>query len=158
MKTKHKKNEKKNSKIPLTNHPPPPGFGFHGDFLNGWDEDTLQAGIDQCAIANADGVVDECPVFAPIDDKDTDGNCPPRAPLIDEPVHGTIDKLPGCITITPGPQEATLADFVCPAGVTEPVVNVSFVFFFWGFFLGLGLLGIGIDSLIRSLEAVSVPC
>ncbi len=101
------------------------GFGFHGDFLNGWDVDTLQAGIDQCAIANADGVVHECPVFAPIDDQDTPTNCPPQAPIIDEPVHGTIDKLPGCITITPGPADAMLADFVCPAGTEEPTVNVS---------------------------------
>lgn len=31
-----------------------------------------------------------------------------------------IDKLPGCITITSGPEEATLADFVCPAGDPQP--------------------------------------
>lgn len=37
-----------------------------------------------------------------------------------------IDKLPGCITITPGPEEATLADFVCPASAPEPtILNVS---------------------------------
>ena len=37
-----------------------------------------------------------------------------------------IDKLPGCITITPGPAEATLADFVCPASAPEPpLLSVS---------------------------------
>ena len=96
------------------------GYGFHGDFLNGWDADTLEAGIKQCAIANEDGVVHECPVFAPIDDQNTATDCPPIEPEIDEPVHGMIDKLPGCITITPGPEEATLADFVCPASAPQP--------------------------------------
>ena len=99
-----------------------PGYGFHGDFLNGWDVDTLQAGIDQCAIANADGIVHECPVFAPIDDQNYSADCPPRLAEIDEPVHGMIDKLPGCITVTPGPGEATLADFVCPANAPEPAL------------------------------------
>lgn len=104
----------------------PTGYGFHGDFLNGWDVDTLQAGIKQCAVANEAGVVHECPVFTAIDDQNFSTDCPARLPEIDEPVHGVIDKLPGCITITPGPEEATLADFVCPASAPEPtILNVS---------------------------------
>ena len=36
-----------------------------------------------------------------------------------------ISKLPGCITITSGPQEATSADMSCPANVTIPTVNTT---------------------------------
>ena len=88
--------------------------------MNGWDVDTLQAGINQCGVGNADGVVHECPVFAPMDDQSTSTNCPARLPEIDEPVHGVIKKLPGCITVTSGPGEATVADYVCPAGTPQP--------------------------------------
>ena len=34
-----------------------------------------------------------------------------------------INKLPGCITITNGPEEATEADIVCGAGTAQPSVN-----------------------------------
>ena len=92
--------------------------------MNGWDPDTLKAGIEQCGIANADGVVHECPVFAPIDEDQTKLStyCPALKPEIDEPVLGMIDKLPGCINITPGPEDAKLSDFVCPASATVPKV------------------------------------
>ena len=71
-------------------------------------------------------MVSECPVFGPIDDQNTSTDCPARLPEIDEPVHGMIDKLPGCITITSGPEEASLADFVCPASVPDPpLLSVS---------------------------------
>lgn len=100
------------------------GYGFHGDFLNGWDPQTLKAGIEQCAVANVDGVVHECPVFAPIDEDNSKlpEYCPALKPEIAEPVHGMIDKLPGCINVTPGPADAKLSDFVCPAGAQQPKV------------------------------------
>lgn len=40
------------------------GFGFHGDFINGWDIPTLTRAIDQCLIKNTNGVVEDCPAFA----------------------------------------------------------------------------------------------
>lgn len=99
-----------------------PGYGFHGDFLNGWDVDTLQAGIQQCGVANEAGIVSQCPVFTSIDDQNYSADCPTRLRGVDEEVYGMIDKLPGCITVTPGPEEATLADFVCPASVPQPAI------------------------------------
>lgn len=102
-----------------------PGYGFHGDFLNGWDEATLTAALSQCAAGdkNPSGVVGSCPVFAPMNDQDFATNCPARLPLIDEPVLGMIDKLPGCITITEGPASATAADMVCGTDTTQPSMS-----------------------------------
>ncbi|KAH9161859.1 hypothetical protein LEN26_001225 [Aphanomyces euteiches] len=36
----------------VLSHNDPTGYGFHGDFLNGWDVDVLQAAVDQCADEN----------------------------------------------------------------------------------------------------------
>lgn len=33
-----------------------------------------------------------------------------------------LDKLPGCINITPGPADATISDIVCGATATQPAV------------------------------------
>jgi len=40
----------------------PTGDGYHADFMNGWNIDTLQAAINQCT--NPSGRVEDCPVFA----------------------------------------------------------------------------------------------
>ena len=44
---------------------------------------------------------------------------------MNEPVHGMISKLPGCITITSGPGEATSADMVCPVNTTQPSIYAT---------------------------------
>ena len=91
------------------------GFGFHGDFLNGWKASTLTDGIKQCANTNQGGVED-CAPFTPSLDPNFSRDCPEQPSVANEPVHGMIDKLPGCITITSGPADATDADMNCPAG------------------------------------------
>ncbi|KAH9811722.1 hypothetical protein Tdes44962_MAKER05870 [Teratosphaeria destructans] len=102
----------------------PTGFGFHADFLNGWNITALTEAIDQCIINNQleSGVVDYCP---PLEIYNTDGAgtiCPPRAPEINETVTGTLDKLPGCITVVYGPDSATSADTTCNSSVVRPAV------------------------------------
>ena len=62
----------------------------------------------------------QCPVFTAIDDQNTSTDCPVRLAEIYEPVHGMIDRLPGCITVTSGPGEAIPADYVCPASAAAP--------------------------------------
>ena len=90
------------------------GYGFHGDFLNGWDTSVLTAAIGQCANTN-DGAVQDCAPLNVVDDQNFSNDCPAQPELINEPTRGMISKLPGCITITPGPQEATAADMECGA-------------------------------------------
>ena len=105
----------------------PTGYGFHGDFLNGWDLDVLEAAIEQCAVGNPEGSVGTCPPLAVSDTAVYEQVCPENSPfgipVIDEPVHGLIDKLPGCINIVDGPESATLADIACPADAPSPTIN-----------------------------------
>lgn len=92
------------------------GYGFHGDFMNGWDEDVLTAGINACATGDQDGNVKECPAFTPSDISDYATVCPVQPPIVNEPTLGMIDHLPGCITITDGPAEAPLGSIQCASG------------------------------------------
>lgn len=83
--------------------------------MNGWKTDVLTEGIKRCAFTGqAD--VKYCPPFKPSLDSEFSKNCPHQAPLDNEPVHGMIDKLPGCITVTSGPQDAKESDMNCANG------------------------------------------
>ncbi|KAG4027427.1 hypothetical protein MFRU_030g00630 [Monilinia fructicola] len=81
------------------------GYGFHGDFVNGWDIPTLTKGINNCL----DGEPN-CPseTFTFYDQSDTQ-ECK-IAPLLTESVSGTLSALPGCNTPSSGP-----AEYVPPA-------------------------------------------
>lgn len=95
------------------------GFGFHGDFINGWDIPTLTQAIDQCLIKNANGVVEQCPVFTASNNQKSAQTCPERSPIFPcEAVKGTIARLPGCITPTGYGHVVTSAEMTCPGGNT----------------------------------------
>ncbi|KAH7413660.1 hypothetical protein DE146DRAFT_2465 [Phaeosphaeria sp. MPI-PUGE-AT-0046c] len=40
----------------------PTGYGYHGDFMNGWDIDVLQSAVSTCT--NPSGRTEDCPVFS----------------------------------------------------------------------------------------------
>lgn len=93
------------------------GYGFHGDFINGWDIPTLTQAIGQCLLGNTNGVVEECPTFAASNNPNSKQICPERSPIYPcEPVKGRISKLPGCITPTGYGKAVTAADITCPGG------------------------------------------
>ncbi|KAH8902429.1 WSC-domain-containing protein, partial [Coniochaeta sp. PMI_546] len=93
------------------------GFGFHGDFINGWDIPTLVQAIDQCLIKNSNGVVEDCPAFSTSNNPNSAQICPERSPIFPcEAVKGRISKLPGCITPKGYGQVVTSADITCPGG------------------------------------------
>lgn len=74
------------------------------------------------------GQISACPPLAAVDNPQYSNNCPEEPPLINEPVHGMISKLPACITITSRPEAATFAHVNCPANFTQPTMNTPPVF------------------------------
>ncbi|KAF2495129.1 WSC domain-containing protein [Lophium mytilinum] len=95
------------------------GYGFHGDFVNGWDIPTLQKGIDTCV----DGVTDcEDKVFTKRTQAETQSCKLPN--MIAEPVSGILEKLPGCNPLTAGPAYATKVEN-CPAAKIAGVTTAS---------------------------------
>lgn len=88
----------------------PLGYGFHGDFVNGWDVPTLQTAVDTC---NDDsGLLSDCDVFEFFSTEESQACIVP--PKVDEAVTGILDKLPGCNPVTTGPGEAPFSYADCP--------------------------------------------
>ncbi|OAG35369.1 hypothetical protein AYO21_10440 [Fonsecaea monophora] len=96
------------------------GYGFHADFLNGWDVDVLDSAIDQCMGPNAvnNGQIGLCPPLQASVDPYFSQNCPEQAPFVNETVHGLLKVLPGCNPPTGGPLRAT--QNICPV---QPALN-----------------------------------
>ncbi|KAJ7718666.1 hypothetical protein B0H16DRAFT_1678161 [Mycena metata] len=90
-------------------HGDPTGFGWHGDFQNGWDTTALQNAIDQCNNPNdqtGSGVTEACK-FLTVNTADFANKCK-IAPVVNEAINGTLTKLPGCNPLQFGPQDATI--------------------------------------------------
>lgn len=90
------------------------GYGYHGDFLMGWTESTLQNAVDTCL--NASGKIQDCPVFT-IQDSAAYSSC--NLSMTDftssvaevyetEDVLGPDTALPGNVAIQSGPAYAQL--------------------------------------------------
>lgn len=71
----------------------PTGYGFHGDFVNGWDVDVLQEAVDTCN--NPSGNLEDCPVF--VGEMYTGSECQNCRvpPSVGEKVKGVLPSLPG---------------------------------------------------------------
>ncbi|KAJ7185012.1 hypothetical protein C8R46DRAFT_883200 [Mycena filopes] len=97
-------------------HGDPTGFGWHGDFQNGWDTTVLQNAIDNCNNPNDDtgaGVTTACK-FLNVKTADSSNQCKIK-PVVNEVVNGTMAKLPGCNPLQYGPQDATIySAATCP--------------------------------------------
>ncbi|KAK9420758.1 putative WSC domain-containing protein [Seiridium unicorne] len=84
-------------------HGDPDGYGYHGDFLNGWDVETLQKAVTECT--DNSGVIEKCGAF----DLRTDDEmaaCKVLPRVDEEVIDGVLAALPGCNPIQPGPEEA----------------------------------------------------
>ncbi|KAK4127764.1 hypothetical protein N657DRAFT_653905 [Parathielavia appendiculata] len=103
------------------------GFGYHADFMSGWDSEFLQAAVNQCT--NLTGRIQDCPLFDVISE-DQQRQCKMAAPAIltSEKVTGIIgDSLPGGVVIQYGPEPATGGSnaHTVPVSVAVPTVSYT---------------------------------
>ncbi|KAI0505997.1 WSC domain-containing protein [Xylaria bambusicola] len=91
------------------------GYGYHGDFINGWDIPTLQKAINEC---NAEsGVIEECGAFTLREDDDMK-SCK-IMPRVNESVKGVLSALPGCNKIQAGPESSDCRE---AAKIGDPIL------------------------------------
>jgi hypothetical protein len=84
------------------------GYGYHADFINGWDVETLQSAVSTCT--NPSGRVEDCPVFAgSLQTESEQGECKiqsmPKALDADD-CAGPSDGLCGNVPVQYGPEYA----------------------------------------------------
>ncbi|CAI6299230.1 unnamed protein product [Periconia digitata] len=86
----------------------PTGFGYHGDFQNGWDNKFLQSAVDQCT--NMSGNLQDCPIFAPtLVQEDKIKKCEFKEPqqLKDDSCNKPAKGICGNVDIQYGPEMAS---------------------------------------------------
>ena len=81
----------------------PTGYGFHGDFMSGWQKDVLQSAIDTCT--SSSGLIEDCNKFTLVSEDDMN-KCTIK-PTTNEDVKGPMPALPGCNPIESGPAKAS---------------------------------------------------
>jgi hypothetical protein len=102
----------------------PTGYGYHADFINGWNIDTLKAAVNDCT--NPSGRVEDCQHFTGnLQTEAEQGTCKieamPRVLSVDD-CDGPTDGLCGNVPIQYGPEYAAPLE----AGATEkPTMTVS---------------------------------
>lgn len=86
----------------------PTGYGYHADFINGWNIDTLQSAVDTCT--NLSGRVEDCPVFSGnLQSEAKQGTCKIQdtpSSLQNDNCSGPADGLCGDVPVQYGPEYA----------------------------------------------------
>lgn len=105
------------------------GFGYHGDFIMGWEENDsfkLQDAVDVCT--STSGTVQDCPVFT-LQDLSSMQQCKIDLPgqLVKEDVAGPMSSLPGDVQVFwgPGPASGSPAEATAPSSVVLPTLTYS---------------------------------
>lgn len=104
----------------------PTGYGFHGDFVNGWDVAKLQHATDNCN--SNSGRIEDCPTFKN-DFFTPEQNHACKVPVVlGTNVDGPMKLLPGCNVVSQGP-ERVVPPISCsripPVGVRSSFTDVT---------------------------------
>lgn len=102
----------------------PTGYGYHADFMNGWDSNVLRSAVNDCT--NLSGRVEDCAHFTPsLQTEAEQGECKieetPKALLHDD-CDGPADGLCGNVPIQYGPG---MADPLKPGATDKPTGGAS---------------------------------
>ncbi|TGJ85748.1 hypothetical protein E0Z10_g2985 [Xylaria hypoxylon] len=87
------------------------GFGYHGDFMTGWDPDFLQEAVDTCT--NPSGSLSDCGLFTsngPLLSEAEQNECKFKTPIVltaENAIAKIMTELPGGVQIQDGPESAT---------------------------------------------------
>lgn len=94
----------------VTSHSDPTGFGYHGDFLNGWDVELLRTALkDPSCGTSSGGQIHKCRTFQPfLQDGDEQNQCRDLPGRLQETVTGVLSALPGCNRLQYGPENAVV--------------------------------------------------
>lgn len=105
----------------------PQGFGYHADFMNGWDVDFLQQAVNLCTAES--GNVEDCPIFSLQSENDQRKCQMKKLPdvLADEKVDGVVgNALPGNVLMQYGPEPATAKNPGPKPSTTVPVPSAPY--------------------------------
>lgn len=109
--------QRRNDESPTSNpstHTCRTGYGQHGDYLFGWEDDSLQRAMDTCT--DQGGQPESCRALTV--QSDSAINACKLRPVVDEVVEGTaLRELPGCNPIQNGPGSATMVNGAGCGGV-----------------------------------------
>lgn len=103
------------------------GFGYHGDFIMGWDETdfTLQEAVDTCT--NLSGEIEDCPLFTVISEAEqNECHMDTPAALVKEDTAGPMTALPGDVAIAWGPEPAGAASSGSGTTTTVTMPTLSY--------------------------------
>ena len=93
------------------------GYGYHGDFVNGWDVDILQRAVTECT--NNSGNIEDCGVLD-LYSNDFSKSCK-IASSVDEEIEGNLSALPGCNPSSgAGPDAPKAADCGATKTISPP--------------------------------------
>ncbi|KAL2424314.1 hypothetical protein ABEF95_008525 [Exophiala dermatitidis] len=99
----------------------PTGYGYHGDFMCGWEEGVLQNAIDNtvCTGPSSTGIQEACPIFS-VQDSSAAVQCKMEVPeaLQTEPIN-MVQELPGKMKVQAGPEPATIPGAAAPTAASQ---------------------------------------
>lgn len=127
----------------------PTGYGYHGDFINGWDVNVLQNAVNNCTDDSGDMTL--CPYFNFLPNAESAGCHLPN--YVQEDVLGKstpLPKLPGCNGVQNGPGYASLQSCT-----DKPTIKLDTSYMTDVTSMGYKYVGCATDGSTRSLTGAN---